>query len=96
MVSYFRSKEQDTESEDCGHLDDREQQTVGFHDTLRLLLDSPLPFAVLILPFKDGYQRRGNQEHQSPKKQEVCSRRKERIGNEQVSFCRHNSNFDWI
>ncbi len=74
MVKYFSSEKQDAKGEDCGHLDDGEQQLVGFHDALRLLLDSPPSFAVLL--FNDGHQRRGHQEHHSPKKQEVCSRRK--------------------
>lgn len=67
MVKYFSSEKQDTKGEDCGHLDDGKQQLIGFHDALRLLMDSPLSFAVLIFAFYDGYQRRGNQEHHSPK-----------------------------
>lgn len=72
MVTYFSREKQGAKGEDCGHLDDREQQTIGFCDTLCLLLDSPPTSTMLILPFKDGYQRCGNQEHHSPKKQEVC------------------------
>lgn len=74
-MKYFSSEEQGTKGEDCGHLDDGEQQLVGFHDALcLLLLDSPFSSAVVIFPFHDGHQRCGNQEHHSPKEQEVCSR----------------------
>lgn len=79
MVKYFSSEKQGTKGEDCGHLDDGEQQLVGFHYALCLLGDSPLSSAVLIFPFNDGYQRRGNQERHSPEEQEVCSRRTEHI-----------------
>lgn len=75
MLAYLGCEEESTEGEDCGHLDDGEQQLVGFHDALRLLVDPPPPAAVLVFPFNDGHQRRGDQEHHPPKEEEVCSRR---------------------
>ena len=84
-VKYFSSEEQGTKGEDCGHLDDGEQQLVGFHDALcLLLLDSPISSAVIVFPFHDGHQRGRNQEHHSPKEQEVCSRNTEK---HQLQFC---------
>lgn len=65
--TYFSCEQQDTESEDGRHFDDREQQFVGLHDALCLLWDIP-PSAVSIFPFKDGYQSGGNQEDHSPEK----------------------------
>lgn len=79
MAKYFSSEKQETKGEDCGHLDDGEQQPVGCHNTLRLLLNSPLSSNMLIFPFNDGHQRRGNQEHHSPEEQEVFGRRTEHI-----------------
>ena len=67
MVKYFCCEKQGTIGEDCGHPDDREQQLVGFHDAMRLLVDLLLTFAMLIFPFQDGNQCRGNHEHHSPK-----------------------------
>lgn len=55
MDEYFSSEEQGTKGEDCGHLDDRAQQLVGFQYTLCLILDPPLSFAMLIFPFKNSY-----------------------------------------
>lgn len=55
VVGYFSSEKQGTKSEDCGHLDDGQQQLVGFHNALRLLLDSPPSSAGQIFPFKDSY-----------------------------------------
>jgi len=73
-AKYFCREKQGTKCEDCGHLDDREQQLVGFRDALCLFGSSPLPFSVFVFPFKDGYHSGGDQEHYSPKEQEICSR----------------------
>lgn len=78
MFKYFSSEKQGTKGEDCGHLDDREQQLVGFHDAFSFLQDSLLPFPMFIFPFKDGNQSGGNHEHHSPKEQEICSSRTEK------------------
>lgn len=59
-VMYFSCEEQGTKSEDCWHLDDGEQELVGFRDTLSLDRDVAPASAVIVLPFKDGHQGSGN------------------------------------
>ena len=70
---YLGSEQQCAEGENRGQFDDGEQELVCFQDTLRLLLDSPLPLAVFALPLKDGHQCRGNKEQHAPIKQEICT-----------------------
>ncbi len=81
MIKYFSSEKQDTEGEDCWHLNDGEQLLVGFHNTVGLLMDSPLSSTLLVFLFDDGYQGCGHQKHHSPKEQEVCSKRTKQCRN---------------
>lgn len=87
-LMYFGSEKQDAEGEDSGHLDDGEEQLVGFHDALRLFWSPAPPSLVSVFPFHDGHQRRGDQEHHSPEEQEVCSsRRRHTSPSDQPGYC---------